>query len=269
MITGNYYEEQNRVISIKEVRNHVFSVWLESDKIAETSVAGQFINVQVGDSEFIEPVLRRPFAIASVEGKKYEIIFHEVGRGTEMLKKLLQPGKFASVLGPLGNGFDLKGSDKEKLLIAGGLGIAPIKRLMEKYISMGIKTTVIWGNRDKSDFFDLDYYMNQDIMLFISSDNGSIGFEGNVLEMLQSEIRNSRIETMDKYDIYAVGPTPMMRGVAEYLLSEGFSCQVSLETPMACGIGVCQGCAVDKRKEPGYLLVCKDGPVFDATDVKF
>lgn len=269
MITGNYYEEQNRVISIKEVRNHVFSVWLESDKIAQSSVAGQFVNVQVGDSTYIEPVLRRPFAIASVDGNKYEIIFHEVGRGTEMLKKLLQPGKFANILGPLGNGFDLKGNNKEKLLIAGGLGIAPIKSLMEKYISLGIKTTVIWGNRDKSDFFDLDYYMNQDIMLFISSDNGSIGFEGNVLEMLQSEIRNSRIEAIDKYDIYAVGPTPMMRGVADYLLAEGYSCQVSLETPMACGMGVCQGCAVEKRQEPGYLLVCKDGPVFDATEVKF
>lgn len=264
---NNYFEEKVEVISFREKKKGVYSVWFNSEKIALTAKPGQFLNIQVSDETSIIPVLRRPFAISSVLDNTFEMMFHVVGRGTELLSKIMTPGKQMNVLGPLGNGFKIFKNEKPKLLIAGGIGIAPLKSLMQYFVSKGEKVVLVWGNRDKSDFFDIDFFMDQDIMLYISSDNGSIGYEGTVLEMLKSEIANSRIGKIEDYDSYVVGPTPMMKAVADYFLENDQSCQVSLEEPMACGIGVCQGCAVKKRNEDGYLLVCKDGPVFDAGEI--
>jgi len=104
-------------------------------------------------------------------------------------------------------------------------------------------------------------------MCSVRWDNGSIGFEGNVLDMLKSEIESGRLMNLDSYDIYVVGPHIMMKSVSEYFEKLGLYCQVSLESPMACGMGVCQGCAVKKRDEEDYFLICKDGPVFSSKDV--
>lgn len=262
MDQSRYYEVEADIISCKDETENIVSCILQSREIASAFRPGQFLTVQVGNENSSVPVLRRPFAISSVDGDKFEIIFHIVGRGTELLYKKIREDKTLRIMGPLGNGFDTSNNPTKKLLIAGGIGIAPLKSLYEYYSRNNISATLIWGNRNRSGFFGTDCFNSKGSNLLLCTDDGSEGFKGNVVEMLKNEINSGRIKSPDEYDIFAVGPDPMMRAVSSYLESMKLSCQVSLETPMACGMGVCQGCAVSKKDGSGYLLVCKDGPVF-------
>jgi len=271
MITYNYDEKPVEVISSREVKKDVISVWFSSKAMAEKVKPGQFLTIQVGNDKNLIPVLRRPFAISSVVDDTFEVIFHIVGKGTQTLAEILVKGARINILGPLGNGFNLKdNSGKEKILIAGGLGIAPIKLLMEYFVSKDEKVILLWGNRTASDFYDTDYYSKNCTTFLASTDDGTKGHKGNILQMLNQEVENKNIKSLSNYDIFVVGPTPMMRAVSDNLLEQRIDCQVSLETPMACGMGVCQGCAVEQRdKDNAFYLVCKDGPVFEASEVKF
>lgn len=262
MDSSRYFEVEAAVLSYKDEADGIVSCFLESEKIVSAFRPGQFITVQVNYEKASVPVLRRPFAISSVEGSRFEIIFHIVGRGTELLYKDIKDGKTLRIMGPLGNGFDTSGHSSKKLLIAGGIGIAPIKSLYEYYRKINIPVTMIWGNRQKAGFFGTELFDSQDEKVLLCTDDGSEGFKGNVVEMLKDGIDSGIFKSLEEYDIFAVGPDPMMRAVSSYLESINLSCQVSLETPMACGMGVCQGCAVSKKDGSGYLLVCKDGPVF-------
>lgn len=266
-----YYEESCEVINSKFITESVVSVFFKSKNIADNVKPGQFINIQAGKDKSTIPVLRRPFAISDVNKKKslFEITFQIKGKGTKILSEILIPGFKANILGPLGNGFNITPNNNKKLLIAGGLGIAPIKILLNNFLETQNDVTLIWGNKSKEDFFSLEYYLDKKSKLFISSDDGSIGFEGNALDMLKAELSNKNIKDLKFYDIYVVGPTAMMKAISSYILEKNLNCQISLESAMACGIGVCQGCAVETKDESGYKLVCKDGPVFYANEVKF
>ncbi|MCK4980663.1 MAG: dihydroorotate dehydrogenase electron transfer subunit [Candidatus Delongbacteria bacterium] len=268
MTAPKYYEVQAEVISVKEMKHNLITAILKSAKIAKNTKPGQFITIQVMNQDETVPVLRRPFAVSYVKGNEFEIIFDVVGRGTDILKRMLKAKEKINILGPLGNGFNTKVNGKEKLLIAGGVGIAPIKKLMQYFTDKGDQVTLIWGNRDKSGFFDIDFFMDQNIKFFVATDDGSLGFEGNVLDILKAEIKNNNLKKINDYNIYVVGPNPMMKAVVDYVTKMKHYCQVSLEAPMACGIGVCQGCAVKKKKEDGYLLTCVDGPVFNSCEIE-
>lgn len=262
MTQARYYEVKAEILSFKEETGRIISCIVKSKEISSAAKPGQFVTIQVNDSKSGIPVLRRPFAVSYVKNDRFEFIFDIVGRGTELLKNIVTKEKYINILGPLGNGFDLKSQKKEKLLIAGGIGIAPIKRLVQHFSGTDCVITLIWGNRNQSGFFDTDFFIEQNIKLFIATDDGSLGFEGNVLQMLKSEIKNKNLKSLINYDIFVVGPDQMMKAVSRYVEEMKNICQISLETPMACGIGVCQGCAVKKKNEDGYYLVCKDGPVF-------
>jgi len=263
MAESKFSEERAEILSVKEETDSIISCVVRSEFIASSSLPGQFVTVQVNnEGTGCVPVLRRPFAISNVKKDRFEFIFDEVGKGTKLLKKAVKEEKYLNILGPLGNGFDLKSEKKQKLLIAGGIGIAPIKRLVQYFSTTDCRVTLIWGNRNKTGFFDTDYFINQNIKLLICTDDGSMGFEGNVVDLLESEIKNKNLNNLSDYDIFVVGPDPMMKAVCVSVGKKNTVCQVSLETPMACGMGVCQGCAVKKKNEDGYFLVCKDGPVF-------
>ena len=268
MAAPKYYEVKAEVVSVKELKHNLITAVLRSKEIAKKTKPGQFITIQVNNKDESVPVLRRPFAVSYTNGNEFEIIFDVVGRGTDILKRMLKVGEKINILGPLGNGFNTKVNGKEKLLLAGGVGIAPIKKLMQYFTDKGDQVTLIWGNRDKSGFFDIDFFMDQNIKLFAATNDGSLGFEGNVLDILKAEIKNSNLKKINDYNIYVVGPNPMMRAVADYVAENEHYCQVSLEVVMACGIGVCQGCAVKKKKEDGYYLTCVDGPVFNSCSIE-
>lgn len=262
-----YSEINAQLKSLKKVAGNVYSAVLSAGNEMEMSIPGQFINVQVSEY-FNSPVLRRPFAVSSVNGNEFEFIYNVVGRGTSLLAGILERQKTINVLGPLGNGF-VDGTGAKKLLIAGGLGIAPLKRLSDHFHKMNIPVKILWGNRTLEDFFDTSHYQRENTEIVCSTDDGSTGFKGNVLDLLKNELGSGSIGSLNSYDIFVVGPDPMMRSVSEFVESNNARCQVSLETPMACGMGVCQGCAVKKRYAEGYYLVCKDGPVFYSDQIVF
>ncbi len=268
-IERRYFETNAVIRSVDKLTDNTVSCIALSREIAGLAKPGQFINVQVTSGQLSAPVLRRPFAVSNVNGDEFEFIFNIVGRGTKLLYDILRSKETVNVLGPLGNGFDPGDGSRKKLLIAGGIGIAPLKSLAGHFSETGADVTLFWGNRSRRDFFGADHFENKNIKLMMSTDDGTAGFSGNVLELLKEEIKIKNIADLKEYDIYVVGPDPMMKAVAGFIEEQGARCRVSLETPMACGMGVCQGCAVRKRGSEEYKLVCKDGPVFYSDEIEF
>ncbi|MGB2957524.1 MAG: dihydroorotate dehydrogenase electron transfer subunit, partial [Bacteroidota bacterium] len=100
----------------------------------------------------------------------------------------------------------------------------------------------------------------------VATDDGSRGHHGNVVDLLKQIIADRR---PDRPKMFGCGPTPMLRALAEFALSAGIPCEVSLEGPMACGFGICQGCPVElSGDEGGYALMCKEGPAFDVRTIR-
>jgi dihydroorotate dehydrogenase electron transfer subunit len=244
------------VESIEEIKQNIFILKVKAPQIAVNAKPGQFCNIKVSDT--VTPLLRRPLSICDVEGDIVSFQFALVGEGTKILSEK-EKGDILNIVGPLGNGFNLTGEYKNALIIAGGIGAAPFP-LVIKNIPNDKTITSFVGGRTKSDI--VEYKLKN---IITATDDGSEGFHGNVVQLLNSEI--------DKYSnrdtkIFACGPTPMLRALSEYSIERGFDCQISTESVMACGFGICQGCNIESAHSDKFLLVCKDGPVFNAEDVK-
>jgi dihydroorotate dehydrogenase electron transfer subunit len=211
--------------------------------------------VKINKSNY--PLLRRPFSISNISENEMFIMFDVRGEGTELLagKKI---GEEVQILGALGNGFTIADDFETAIFIAGGIGSAPFPFLSNELKDKEIVTFV--GARSEKDLI-AEGLEN----VRISTDDGSAGFKGNVVEHFASEfseIGGKRIK------IFSCGPTPMLKGVQRFALENNLRCELSLESHMACGFGLCQGCPVEKADGSGYLLICKNGPVFDAKEIK-
>ena len=154
----------------------------------------------------------------------------------------------------LGNGFTLK-KDVKPLLVGGGIGIAPLFALAKAFNKAGIKPTLVYGARSKNDIV-LTETLKELCDLHICTDDGSLGYKGNVIEC----IKGQNLE-FDYY--YACGPQKML----EFLSKAYPNGCVSLEARMGCGFGACMGCSIETTNGP--KRVCKEGPVFEASEVKF
>ena len=163
-------------------------------------------------------------------------------------------GTELDVLSELGNTFNIE-NVTDPLLIGGGIGIAPLFNLANDFFNKGIKANVILGFRNSDEIFYVDEF-SEIANVFIATDDGSTGFSGNVVECL----RRSNI-AYDKY--FACGPMVMLKGLA----SHSDMGELSLEARMGCGFGACMGCTIQTTK--GYARVCKEGPVFKASEVIF
>ncbi len=242
--------------SVKEIQKNIFLLKVSAPLIAAEAEPGQFCNVKVNDSN--SPLLRRPFSICEVDSSTITFMFNIVGIGTEILARKKQ-GDILNIIGPLGNGFNLKGDYQNVIIVAGGIGSAPFPFLLEQ-IDDDKNISCFIGGRTKDDL--ISYKMKN---IFASTDDGSEGFHGNVVQLLKSKISEYDI---DQTKIFACGPTPMLRAVSKFSIDENIECEISTESVMACGFGICQGCVVESTQKDGFVLVCKDGPVFNAKDVK-
>ena len=242
--------------SVKEIQDGIFTLKVLAPSIANNVKPGQFCNIKVNNDNF--PLLRRPFSISEVNGEYVSFMFNIVGIGTDILSRKRE-GDIIDIIGPLGNGFNLKGDYENALIIAGGIGSAPFPYLIQE-IDDDKNVSCYVGGRSKTDI--IVYGMKN---IFISTDDGSDGFLGNVVELLESKIN---IYNKNETKIFACGPTPMLRAVSEFSISRGISCEISTESVMACGFGICQGCVIESTKNDSFVLVCKDGPVFNAEDVR-
>lgn len=184
-----------------------------------------------------------------------------VGDGTRQLASL-KPGNQVDLIGPLGNGFDLKRArSKINFLVVGGTGIASVHLLAEHLSRYGEEVHLVYGGRTACDLVGLDDFERLAIPVFVATEDGSRGYEGLVTKAFFEYSDNF---PMDKANIYTCGPNPMMQAVTEFANAAGIPCQLSVESKMGCGFGVCLGCSV--MTTDSNRLACTDGPVFDSTE---
>ncbi len=247
------------VVRSQTVGQKILSLRFHAPEIASTVRAGQFLNIKVGDG--CEPLLRRPFSVYRTDGDDVEIIYSVIGRGTAQLS-LKRPGDDLDVLGPLGVPFKVRDDAYETaLLVAGGLGIAPLPILTRSILDEGKAVASFVGARCE-DALVVDHLQN----VRVATDDGSKGIHGTVVDLLRTVLDGERFE---RPKIFACGPTAMLRSLAALARERDILCEVSLEGVMACGFGICQGCPVELLEGPQrYALMCKDGPTFDIRRIK-
>jgi dihydroorotate dehydrogenase electron transfer subunit len=202
-----------------------------------------------------------------------EVLYEVVGKGTESLSAAKQ-GEYLDVIGPLGNGFVLnaKRYPLNAILIAGGMGVAPLVALAENLAHSvqriadrkKAKTYILIGGCSKEHILCEQEFKKLGCGVMVSTEDGSKGKKGLVTDLLKDLLNAIRYPL--NATIYACGPAAMLKTVAKIAEAKRVPCQVSMEEHMACGVGVCLGCPV-KVKNGGYKMVCKDGPVFDAKEI--
>ncbi len=227
-------------------------------------VPGQFVMLKVTDG--CDPLLRRPFGIynvlASSERRGIEILYKVVGKGTGIMAGL-KAGTKVGLFGPLGNGFPAVREGEEVLMVAGGMGIVPFYLLSKELSGRG---TLLYGGRGRVEAGLVEDIRALGVEVVLATEDGSVGHKGLVTELVEERLTPRTV-------VYACGPEAMLKEVALIAHKRGVRCLVSLETAMACGMGVCLGCAVRTRQEEckgyGYRLVCSDGPVFNSEDIEW
>jgi dihydroorotate dehydrogenase electron transfer subunit len=259
------HQEISKVVKITELAEKTFRVVLIAPHISSNARAGQFIEIL--PSSNWNHIMRRPMSIASQSNNEISIIFKVVGDGTRLMSQW-KVDDAVDIIGPLGNYW----SDYEEyfpIIIGGGVGIAPILNLNNDLENKGIDHYMIMGARSKPEHF-LNH--EPDTNIAITTDDGSYGLHGNVIDALKTFIHTPR--NITNYKIFTCGPPKMMDAVKDFAIEHDIECDLSLEALMACGIGNCQGCAVQRKSNSDentyrtkYALVCKDGPIFNAKEL--
>jgi dihydroorotate dehydrogenase electron transfer subunit len=230
-----------------------------------TATPGQFVMVRVSQQD--APLLRRPFSIHRPlfkEGEIFgmELLYKVVGTGTAILSRT-PVGAALDVLGPIGNGFSILKDCRRAYLVGGGIGVPPLVFLATALQKTGIDMSgcrMFLGGRSREDLLCGEDFEALGIPVQCTTDDGSAGDHCLVTHPLEISTATSPPDI-----IYACGPLPMLACIVGISDKYKIPCQVSIESMMACGMGACLGCAVEKRGDSGsYWHVCKDGPVFDA-----
>ncbi len=254
------FQEKSTVTARESLAGDVYRLTVQAPRIAAAAQPGQFVMVRAGDT--LDPLLRRPLSIHQVlSDGRLRLLFKVVGKGTGLLAGL-GPGLKIDLIGPLGRGFNLVPTGSA-CLIGGGMGMAPLyflaQRLLRVKRGQG-DDQILLGARNRAELeLPAAEFSGLGYPLHLATDDGSLGHHGLVPDLLDDVLPSVS-------QVYVCGPYPMMRMVALKCRTAGVACQVSLETHMACGLGVCLGCAVAVAGG-GYKHVCKDGPVFAANEV--
>jgi dihydroorotate dehydrogenase electron transfer subunit len=261
------------ICSQDELAPHCFRLVLSGAFEDFAIQPGQFVMLKVGEG--LDPLLRRPFAASPrKEGVAVllEIYYLVVGRGTEILSHLM-PGTAVEVLGPLGKGFRCEPDADPVLIVAGGIGIAPLRGLVHQaaHSSAG-HLHLFWGAKSAASLLFHAELARLPLSLHLATEDGSLGYPGLVTEVFARFVTAFGSAAGPRAQCFTCGPLPMVRAVAAVCQEHQVPCQVSLEARMACGIGVCLGCAVKVRPtnlSPAgeYRRVCVEGPVFGAEEI--
>ena len=254
-------KENLTVVSQEEIGKDIFSLWLQTDQMAQYARPGQFLSLYTGNAGKLLP---RPISICEIdkETSRIRLVYRVTGKntGTEAFSKM-QPGDKIEALGPLGKGFPLEEAEGKKVfLIGGGIGIPP---MLETAKQLNAQKTAVLGYRDEL-FLNEEFAKYADV--YVATEDGSSGTKGNVLNAIQEK-------TLEADVIFACGQTPMLRALKEYAAANHITCWISMEERMACGIGACLACVckskdIDAHSQVHNKRVCKDGPVFLSTEVE-
>lgn len=260
-----YFEA--RIIENRTLGGGYFVLRLGGCESLQNAKPGQFVMVR-GDWGR-DPLLPRAFSLLSVAAQgRAAILAKTIGQGTALLERSA-PGSLVSVLGPLGSQFPVTTTDTTDLLVAGGVGLPPLYMQAEHAARQGLvaRSEMIYGGRTTRDLVLLSEMRALGLPLYLATEDGSLGRRGLVTNALEARIEYHRAAaTGRRLRIMACGPNAMLWAVGRIARAHDIECHLSLEEHMACGIGVCLGCAVPARSRP-FRYVCKDGPVFLASDV--
>ncbi|MBW1781654.1 MAG: dihydroorotate dehydrogenase electron transfer subunit [Deltaproteobacteria bacterium] len=251
-------EQNAEIVFNKPVAVGTFFMAVRSPQIAEAARPGQFVMIRVGEG--LDPLLRRPFSICGVRDDLILVLYRVVGRGTRIMSDMGE-GRSLGIVGPLGRGFARSHKEEHPLLVAGGMGVAPLMFLSTSMAPEMYTLLAGFGSADQIVRADELGFSGHEMS--IATDDGSAGHHGPVTQLLEDRLAALN---RDLGMVFACGPLPMLKAVAAITSHRDIPCQVSLEATMACGLGACQGCAVKASKaDRAYFHVCQDGPVFDVT----
>ena len=246
---------------------------------------------ELRDSSGRKILLRRPFSFAEVTpaGDKTfaELLYCVVGPATVRMTTL-SAGDRINIIGPLGHGYQIPEGKKTILLVGGGMGTPPLQHLAQNLTARnnGIDIISLAGAKTAEGLpfegrldeisqhlgFSVPEFAKYGIESLVATDDGSAGYHGLVTDCLAEWLEKSNLSS-DDIIICACGPESMLKAVARIAVEKNIDCQVSMERRMACGIGLCQSCAVECKvngsNETIYKMCCQDGPVFDAEEVIF
>jgi len=249
-------QERASIISNREIMPGTYLVWLESPRIATEAGPGQFVMVRCGEGT----LLRRPFSIHQVDGNnKSELafLFRVVGKGTSWLSQC-KAGDRLDLLGPLGNGYTIHPASRKLLLVAGGIGIAPLRFLAQEALNKGYSVKLLLGAETAAQLYPDHLLPLEARPVTTTTEDGTAGKRGMVTDLLPDFAPGAD-------QVFACGPAAMYHSMANNCPQlKGRPVQVSLEVRMGCGLGACYGCSV--RTRTGLKQVCKDGPVFALDD---
>ncbi|NLW17509.1 MAG: dihydroorotate dehydrogenase electron transfer subunit [Firmicutes bacterium] len=255
--------ESAAVVSNEQLNEHTWLMRVQVPAIAQRVKPGQFVQVRVTGT--YDPFLRTPLSVHDCDPTQgtIDLLYQTVGTSTRLLSEYTKSTPL-NILGPLGRGFTLPApaSNNFALLVAGGIGIAPMLLLARKLVANQISTRLLYGARSVSELVRIDAFERLGVTVACSTDDGSYGITGNVVDLLAGFLQSGVAG-----EIFACGPNPMLRALQALVREKKLSAQLSLEAYMACGLGACLGCAVPVPGG-GYKHVCTDGPVFDEREVQ-
>ena len=249
-----------RVVETAEVYPNTFVSWYEGRDLTANAVPGQFVMVQ--PREGLDPLIPRAFSFyrfrESGGERHFALLYSVIGEGTEIMSEH-RPGDLVTMTGPLGQGFQVRHAARNLLLVGGGVGIAPLVALADDQIARGASIVLCFGARDATGVYPAEL-LPPEVEYAVATENGSTGHQGLVTDLFAENLTWADAS-------FACGPVPMFRSMAEHVRQDRMQRQVQIlmETEMACGLGICYGCAVFTRR--GVRLCCKDGPRFNLLDV--
>jgi len=269
-------QQQVEVVENIRLAKDTFRVRFRSPKIASRILPGQFLMLRLADLN--DPLIGRPLAMYDVVGDSIDVVYLVKGKLTSRLQDF-HPGQRLDVWGPLGNGF-LPQPTEHLVMVAGGIGQTPFLALAKEYVGkqkfgspprevpQANSITFCYGARTAKYLAGVEDFERLGVDIRIATDDGSRGHHGLVTDLLGQVLTEGRAGTR----IVCCGPEPMMEAVARIAADSSIPCEVSLETPMACGIGICFTCVAKVRTQGGewdYKRTCVEGPVFDAAVIEW
>ena len=249
-------QEKTLILSNEEIMPSTYLIWVATEHCAKSARPGQFLMVRCDDG--YRRLLRRPISIHSYRKDSVALLFKTVGQGTSWLSQR-RSGDELDLVGPLGNGFHIEPQCRSLLLIAGGMGIAPLAALASQAIISGRQVTLLLGASQANQLYPT-HLLPSGIRIVLTTEDGSAGQKGLVCDILSSY-------TAKADAIFACGPVPMYKTISRLApeICPDKPIQVSLETRMGCGIGGCFSCTI--KTSTGMKRVCREGPIFELSEV--
>jgi dihydroorotate dehydrogenase electron transfer subunit len=248
-----------------------YTLELSAPGIARLALPGQFVQVQVTPSDPVlavaDPLLRRPLSLCTIDGRagRIAVIYRVVGRGTLLLSRL-RVGDGLSLLGPLGCSFPDPARPMARtrplLLVGGGLGIPPLAAAAAWAVRCGRTPLALLGAASAAQLAGAAEVEASGARIQVATEDGSQGARGRVTLLLEAALAHA-----PQAEVWACGPEAMLAEVRRRASAAGAPCWLCVERPMACGFGVCLGCAIARADGQGYLRACVEGPVVPAQEV--